>query len=395
MFKSLCKMDFELENFEVVARLKNCDWPISLAARDNAFFIVDAQQRRVSVTDENGNVLEQDALTWDQNLNILQVMYSGRISKLILLENSRSVLFLFNVTRFKPGILRLLNFVREFGIEVEKTTYEGIESAVLSFINTSPEKHKLAVRFVDKLKNVPAIGRSKTKLLVAIYSLLPQIVPQEGHVASLREVAKIIDELGEKEKAKQLYLEYLNQPHINGYDPEIRDKYGKILEIEENWEEIKNWEGEFLLSHYFRDKPDHRFSYECSYERLRKAYARLGIPLPKDIKVPPISKLIKANSLLDSAKYEEARNKFAELIENEDYKQMKSQDAIAVLSGHAKSIKLCLKLLTVEDWHDIYRSLYILNRDYSDEKGFDPQYSLDLRAAQRQIEKHGDSLPEV
>ncbi len=137
-----------------------------------------------------------------------------------------------------------------------------------------------------------------------------------------------------------------------------------------------------------------RLAYEHSYQRLRKTYTKLGIPIPKDLRVPPTSELEKAKGLLNSGKYEEARRIFLEMIENEDYKQIKSEDAIAVLDGYAKSIKRRLQVLTVEDWQKVYRSLSILVRDYSDKKGFDLQYSKDLEAARRQIEKLKGSIPE-
>jgi hypothetical protein len=83
------------------------------------------------------------------------------------------------------------------------------------------------------------------------------------------------------------------------------------------------------------------------------------------------------------------------MIQNEDYKQMKSVDAIALLDGYAVCIKRRPWVLTVEDWEEVYRSLAILVRDYSDKEGFDPRYSRDCEAARRQIEKLKGSMPKA
>jgi len=391
--KVLLKADLKLKNIKKAASIANYGWPTSFTVGGNLLFIIDSQNTHLSIMTEAGDSVDLSALSWQGELTISQVIFSQRTSKLIALETSMPALFFFNVKDVDLEILRLLNVVRNFGIKVSGFTYQAIESSVLSFIRKCLEKEAFALRFVDRLKKFSGTGKKGIRLQVAVYSLLPTVIPQEKRRGSLRQVAQIVEELGENEKAKQLYLEYLNE--VNGYDPEIRDKYGGLLELEEKWEEIKDFEGKLLSQSYFRYYPDNRIAYEHSYQRLRKAYTRLGIPIPKDFRVSPTSELVKAKSLLDNGKYEEARGIFAEMIENEDYKQMKSVDAIAILAGYAESIKRCLRALTVEDWQEVYRFLSILVRDYSDKEGFDPEYSRDLGAARRQIEKLKGSIPKV
>lgn len=391
--KVLLKADLELKNIEKVASILDCGWPTSVTVKGNLLFIVDLQNRCLSIMTSAGDSVDLNALTWESGLMISQVIFSQRISKLIALEISIPALLFFKVKDVGLEILRLLCFVRNFGIEFSGLSYKAIESSVLSSIKKCPEKETFALRFVDRLEKLSGTGKKGMRLQVAVYSLLPTIVPQEKRRSSLRQVAQIVEKLGENEKAKQLYLEYLNE--IDGWDPEIRDRYGKLLELEEKWEEIKDFEGKFLSCWYFRDHPNNRIAYKHSYQRLRKAYKRLGIPIPKDFRVPPTSELARAQSLLNSGNYEEARRIFVEMIENEDYKQMKFVDAIAILAGYAESIKRRLRVLTVEDWQEVYRALSILVRDYADKEGFDPQYSRDLKAARTQIEKLKGSIPKV
>jgi signal recognition particle subunit SEC65 len=160
-----------------------------------------------------------------------------------------------------------------------------------------------------------------------------------------------------------------------------------LLELEEAWEAIKDFEGKFLGQSYFRDVPRNRAPYEPSYRRIRRAYAKLAVPLPKEFRVPPTSELVRATELLKARKCGEARQVFAEMVENEDYRQMDSRDAIAALAGYAESIKRQLRVLTLEDWQEVYRSLSILVRDYRNTDGFISDYLGDLEAARRQTEK--------
>lgn len=391
--KELFKADLDLKNIKVVTSIAGCEWPISFAIRGNLIFIADSQNRQISIMDEDGNRIEPHALTWERDLMLSQVLFSQSTSKLIALETSIPALLFFTVKDVDLEILRLLSVIRDFGITASGLSYPVIENSVLSEVNKSNEKENFALRIINNLKKAPGTGKNGVRLQVAVYALLPTIVPQKKRKASLRQVAPIVEELGEKEKAKQLYVEYLKE--VTGFDPEIRDRYGRLLELEEKWGEIKNFEGDFLTRSFFRYKLDNRSAYEHSYQRLRKAYTKLGIPIPKDLKAPPTHELAKAKSLLDGKKYEEARRKFGEMIENEDYKQMKSVDAIALLAGYAETTKRCLRVLTVEDWQEILRSLSILVRDYRDTEGFDAQYARDLEAARRQIEKLKGALPEV
>jgi serine/threonine protein kinase len=391
--KMLLKADLELKNIEKTAFMADCGWPTSFAVKEKLLFIVDSQNRHLSIMTCAGDSVEPDALTWKDNLTISQVMFSQRTSKLIALEASMPALLFFKVGSVDFEILRLASAVRDLGIEVPGFSYQAIEDSVRSFIETCADKRGFALRLVDRLKKLSGTTKG-IRLQVTVYSLLPIIVPQEERTTSLREVAQIVEELGDTPTAKKLYWEYLKEPRVKGYDPEIRNKYGRLLEMEEKWEEIKDFEGKFLSEAYF-DQPNNRIAYERSYQRLRRAYTRLGIPIPKHLRVPPTSELVKAKRLLQSGENEEAFRVFTEMIENEDYEQMKLADAVAVLAGYAESIKRRLRVLTVEDWQEVYRSLSILVRDYSDQEGFDPQYLRDLEAARTQIEKLKGSTPEV
>ena len=387
----LLKADIELKHVEKAASIEKCDWPISITAKGNLLLIVDSQNRRLSIITVTGDSIDLNALTWKGDLMISQVIFSQRTSKLIALETSMPALLFFNVKDVDLGILTLFSVVRNFDIEVSDLSYQVIESSVLSSIKKSADKRRFTLKFINRLKEASGTGKNGVRLQVAVYCLLPTIVTPEERKSTLRWVAQTVEELGENDKAKQLYLEYLNE--INGYDPEIRDKYGRLMELEEKWEEIKDFEGKFLLQSCFRSSPVNRPPYEGSYQRIRKAYTRLGIPIPKELKVPTTRELVKARDLLNTGKYEEARRIYAEMIENEDYKQLKSVDAISILNGYAESVKRCLRVLTLEDWQEVYRSLSILVHDYCDKEGFDQQYSRDLGAARRQIEKLKGSMP--
>jgi serine/threonine protein kinase len=392
VLKVILQSDLQLNAIKDVAYIANCGWPISLAVKDDLLLILDSQNKSVCVLTDTGNIVHHNALTWGGELAISQIVFSQRTSHLIALENSIPCLIFFHVKEIDREILELLRFVRDSHIEGTGLTYEAIEGSVLSYLRKSHQEENFFIRFVDTLKKYTGSGEKGVKLQVAVYSLIPEIVPRNRRRSSLRQVAQRVDELGDIEKAKFLYLQLLNEVK---WDPEIRDKYGRLLESGEEWEKIIEFEGPFLSDGYFKFSPNNRIPYEHSYQRLRKAYARSGIPIPDHLRTPATSDLIKANSLLHNKKYEEARRVFAELIENEEYKQLRSVDSIAVLAGYAESIKRELRILTVADWQEIYRSLFILVRDYSDKEGFDAKYSRDLSAARRQIEKLNGEVPEV
>jgi serine/threonine protein kinase len=389
--KVLLKADMELKHIGEVASIGNCDWPTSLTSNKNLLFVVDSQKRRLSIITADGYIVDLDALTWSGELNISQVMFSQRASQLVALETSMPALAFFNVQDVDMEVVRISNVVRGFGIEVRRVAYQAIEKCVLTSIEKHVSRREFALKIVDKLKRTPGTGRKGESLQVAVYSLLPCIVPPDERRSLLRSVAREVEELGECERAKQLYLEYLSE--VKGYDPDVRDRYVRLLEQGEKWQEIRDFEGEFLQQSYFKDYPDNRLPYDRSYQWVRKAYTKLGMPIPKDLRVPPTSELAKARNLLDSGAYDEARRVFAEIIENEGYKQMKPVDAIAALAGYADSIKRSSHVLTVEDWKDVCSSLSILVHEYSEKEGFDQEYSRDLIAARRQVEKLEGSIP--
>jgi hypothetical protein len=209
----------------------------------------------------------------------------------------------------------------------------------------------------------------------------------------LRQAALRADEGGDAPKAMALYREFLDLSGVNGFAPDIRDNYGRLLEEEHRWKEIQEFEGDFLSQHFF-ENPDNRVAYERSFERLRRAYLHLGIPLPHRLQVPPTSAIAKARSLLDAKSHDEARSILGDLIESEAFRQMKRSDAVNVLSGYAQSIKSGPRVLTVEDWQEVYRTLSILVCDFSDAEGYDLQFARDRAAAANRITKLGGTLPE-
>jgi serine/threonine protein kinase len=382
--KLLLKADLALEKVEVVASLPNCGWPISLAARGNLLFIVDAQNRCLSLVNDAGDSVDVSPVTWEKDLAISQVVFSKSLSRLIALEVSLPALIFLKVQPVDSEVLQLSVILRGLGIQVPQLSYEEIEKSVRSSLRESQSREALAFRVLDKLKRLES-SRAAVALQVAVCSELAAAAQQDQNRGLLRRLACLVDNLGNSQTAKQLYVAYLSQ--VNGYDPEIRDKYGRLLEVEERWEEIKDLEGQFLTRSYFRDLPRNRSAYESSYQRLRRAYAALGVPLPKEFRVSPTSQLLKATALLRAREFGEARELFAQMIESEDYKQMKSADAILMLAGHAESIKRRLGVLSLQDWEEVHRSLSILVRDYSDSEGFNSEYHRDLEAARRQVEK--------
>jgi serine/threonine protein kinase len=387
----LLKADLALEKFEVVASLPGCGWPISIAARENLLFIVDAQNRCLYLVSDAGHNLDVSPITWEKELTISQVVFSESLSRLIVLEVSLPALMFFEVKPIDSEVLQLSGALRGLGMQAPELSYQEIETSVLSSIRQSRTKEALGFRVVDRLKRLET-SRIAVALQAAVYSELAATAQQDGNKGLLRRLACLVDDLGNSEKAKQLYSAYLSQ--VDGYDPVIRDKYGKLLEREQLWEEIRDLEGKFLTRPYFRDIPANRGPFESSYQRLRRAYAALGVPVPKEFRIPPTSQLYRAIQLLGAREYEEARKLFAQMIDSEDYRQMRPADAILMLAGHADSIKRRLGVLTVQDWQEVHSSLSILVRDYSDSEGFNSEYRRDLEAARRQVEKlKGASTP--
>ena len=88
------------------------------------------------------------------------------------------------------------------------------------------------------------MAREGADLEAAIYSHLIDAVGQEEKASLIREAGLRMAELGHREQAEQFYASYLEA--VQGYDPQIRDKYGQILEDGQRWEEIKELEGNFL-----------------------------------------------------------------------------------------------------------------------------------------------------
>lgn len=387
--RALFKSDSALAAIDAAGSMHDCGWPISLAVRNDALFVVDAQRRQISLLDLTGNSLAADVVGWGRDLTISQVVVCAKASKLIAVETSLPALLFFSLKDVDCEALRLRNIARRFGIETSDFSYAAIERTVVSSIRQHDEG--FARQFVNALDRAPTGGPQTAELRAAVLATIPSLVQPERRVGALRQVALRLDELGNSNRAEQLYSEYLDE--VKGFDPEMRDHYGRLLESNQKWEEIKEFEGNFLSQSYFAHEPSNRTAYEGSYLRLRKAYAKLGVPIPAGFKIMPASEASRIRQLLTDGKYEEARTALAETIDNETYRQMKASDAVAMLTGYASSIKRSLRVMTLEDWQEAYRALRILVRDYSSEESFDQECVRDMEAARRQIEKLKGSVP--
>lgn len=392
--KWLSRADLQLEEVERVAICTHLGWPTSLAADRDLLFIVDSQERRVSILTSAGGTVSFDALTWKGGLALSQVLVSQRTSMLIALETSVPSILFFEINDVDSEMLQLASLIQSLGIGISGLSFEAMEGALCSYIDASGDKARSALRIIDRLKHISQSSRKASELQVRVHTHLLNVIPPERHLSSLRDAAQAVEELGNVEIAKRLYLEYLQDPSVEGYDPDIRDRYGRLLEAEHKWEEIKDFEGGFLSKSVFH-QPRLRVAYERSYQRLGRAYTELGIPVPARFRLPPTANVAKARALLQSRQYEEALSAFAEMVQNQDYRQMTSADAVFVLAGYVECIKRRLRVLSLEDWQQIHRALFILVSDYSDEETFDPAYYRDLRAAEMQIRKLGDATPRV
>lgn len=392
--KSLSRADLGLEEVERVGFCVNLGWPTSLAADRDLLFIVDSQERRLSIVTCSGDIVALDALTWKASVALSQVLFSQKRAMLIALDTSIPAVLFFKVQDVDFEALQLARVIRSLGITVSGFSFESIEGSVRLHVDASDDKESSVLKVIDRLKGISSSSRKASELQVHMYTLLLTVIPPERRQNSLRTAAQAIEELGNFETAKRLYLEYLQLPQVRGYDPGIRDRYGRLLEAEYKWEEIKDFEGPFLSDPYF-DQHALRVAYEPSYQRLGRAYTELGIPIPKRFRLPPMGNLAKARSLLQRRQFDEALSAFGEMIENEDYKQMKPVDAVVVLAGYVECIKRRMHVLTVEDWQQVHQALSILVRNYSDQEGFDPEYSRDLKAAETQIRKLGGTIPQV
>jgi hypothetical protein len=295
-------------------------------------------------------------------------------------------LYFLDITMPDLGVVELIKIAERYGVELPSRQYSDIENSFISYIKNSVEKKATALKLLHAIQTDLKDIKMRNMLMAAIYTLLPTVVPANEHTISLRECAQHLERIGDKKEAMRMYQEYLSAR--DGYDPVIRINYDNLLELGEQWDEIIRFEGEFLSRSYFRDDPTSQKHYERSFQKLRDAYNKKGIPIPKYLRIAPAKDIGVAIAMLRDGNFLDARTKFAEMIEREDYKQMKAADAIAVLAGYAESIKRSPRVLTKKDWEEVYRVLSLLVSEYKNMDGFDPEYSRDLRAAQRQIEKY-------
>jgi hypothetical protein len=169
----------------------------------------------------------------------------------------------------------------------------------------------------------------------------------------------------------------------------MRDRYGRLLERGEHprWQEIRDFEGGFLTDSFF-ENPAQRQPYSRSYNRLRKAYTNLGIPLPKAFSEPPTAEFMRARYLVLATRYDEARTILKDIIDSEGYALMTPDEGTEILCSHVKCIKNPKRMQTLQDWEEIHRTLSILV-----ERHTSPEFERDLRAAERQIERMKMSSP--
>ncbi|MCX6998825.1 MAG: serine/threonine-protein kinase [Candidatus Sumerlaeota bacterium] len=388
--KTLFRTDLSLQNVRKICTEQSWGWPTWLAAGDALLFIVDSQNKKISVLTTDGEMVDPRALTWSANHEISQVSFAPRSSQIVILDSTSPGLLFFDVMPVDPELLRLARALRLPTSEIRDFSYETIEQMMLNTIHKSPDKREAALRAITCIDNSAETRKKGLRIQAVLYNFLLENASPVERPSILRRLSGTLEQMDECEKAKQVCQEYLNA--AKGYDPDIRDRYGRLLEKDLRWEDIKEFEGVFLSQAYF-GSPDNRVAYSRSYNRVRKAYANLGIPLPKNFNIPPTAELMKANALLNNRQYDEARALFKEIIDNEGYTLVKGEDAIAILAGYAKSIKHSMRLLSLEDWQEIHRRLSILVRDYSQTQGFKPEFTRDMSAAARQIEKLNGLIP--
>jgi serine/threonine protein kinase len=388
--KTLFRTDLELQNVRKICTEPSWGWPTWLTVGDKLVFVVDSQNKTISVLTTDGEMVDTQALNWSVNSEISQVSFAPRSSQIVVLDSASPALMFFDVILTDPELLRLAKALHLPSSEINEFSYEVIERMLLETIRKSPDKKDASFRAIAYIDNAPETRQKGLRIQIALYNfLLENATPAERH-SLLRTLSEKLEHLGDRNKAKQVCQEYLNS--AQGYDPDMRDRYGRLLEQDLLWEEIKEFEGGFLSQHYF-ESPESRVAYARSYNRIRKAYANLGIPLPKTFDMPPTTELMKAKNLLDKGNYEEARALFKEIIDKEGYTLLTGEEAIAILAGYAKSIKKALRTLTLEDWQEIHGALSILVRDYSQHQGFSPEFIRDMTAAGRQVDKLKGSIP--
>jgi hypothetical protein len=355
-----------------------------MAVGGSFLFVIDSQNKAISVLTTDGELVDERALTWNTIFEISQVIFVPGSSQIVALHTTSSALLFFDVLPIDPELLKLAKALRLPVSQLEELSYDGLKRTLFDAICKSPNEKAAAQRAITHIDNAPETRQMGLRIQAELFELLIEHAAPQEKPSLLRALSSKREQLGEWEKAKQVCQEYL--AIVRGYDPDIRDRYGRILEQEQRWDEIKEFEGTFLSVSYFTN-PESRMSYSRSYNRLKRAYANLGIPLPKTFSVAPTAELVKANSFMAIGKYEMARVIFKEIIDNEDYTLMKRDEIVAVLTGYVASIKHAILTLSLEDWQEIYQCLSILVRDYSQAPGYNSEFERDMRAAARQIEK--------
>ena len=389
--KAILRSDLGFQQTRTICSNQDWGWPTCLAVGDNFLFLVDSQRKCVLLYTLDGDLADPCVFTWTDTGGVTQVVCISRPPQVVLLEASKGVLLFLDVVPIDVEALRLAHALHLPASELPAISYEAVESVQLRRVHGSPAGKELARRSLVQLENAPRIGQQGLKLQIALYDFLLAQASKQERVNLLRALSEKLERAGQWQRAREVCQEFLRA--VQGFNPEMRDRYGRLLEREERWDEIRTFEGEFLQASFF-DNPDARAAYHPSYQRLRRAYANLGIPLPKNLSLPRAGEAAKARALLAAGKYEQARSIFRDLVDNEDYSQLKAEDAIAVLEGYALSIKRSLKDLTAEDWDEIFRSLQILVRDCSRSPAFKPEFERDMIAAQRQAAKmRGQSPP--
>jgi serine/threonine protein kinase len=384
--KTLLRADLVFQNIKTVCSEQSWGWPTWLTVGGTLLFLVDSQHNVLSILTTDGELVDRQALTWNTALEISQVWFSPCSSQIVVLHSASDSLLLFDVAPIDPELLVLARVLCLATSQMAELSYDVIEQTLLDSIRKSPNHTETARRALTRLENAPETRQKGLRIQVTLCGFLLEHAAHDERRSLVWTLSGKLEQLGEVEKAKRICLEYLNG--VQGFDPDMRDRYGRLLEHELRWEDIKEFEGLFLAQSCF-ENPDNRVHYSRSYNRVRRAYANLGIPLPRTFNIPQTGEVLKAKALLTQRKYEEARGVYKEIIDNEDYTLLKGEDAIDVLAGYVTSIKHAPRALTLEDWQEIHRSLSILVRAYSQVPGFNPEFARDMSAAARQVDKLG------
>ena len=414
-----------------VADLSGVGFPTSLAWYGGLLFVVDPQNRRLSIWSEDGTSVHDSALSWESDLEIYQAVMSPNGGELALLDHANGSIYFLTLCVPPMDLLLLHRALADCGVCERDLAYESLEATVLSFLRATleSERSQLAEGLLRRLDRLTDPNRSRDLLKISICRLLAVGDVTDGlvwlsraveaadalsNVADLDTASELRprDDQGwvDMDLAKDVYGEQLAR--VNGYDADVRDKLGRILEYEGDWDGILAFEAEFLCQEPVQ-KTSWRETLERSFARARRAYKQLGRKPPRGIDIRTTDRFWQALSLLSQDKHKDAREILRICFLDKDYHHLEDSWARVMLSAYAASIKMSL-CMTVEDWLEVYVCLLTLLREYpqlvgssdddSEDEGFGrfpskycasrEQYQKDLAAARNQVLRMGGRLPE-